>query len=80
MSCVKAVLCLGYFFGISSIIFAAVLVPMRLAPALIMARASLRVRMPPAALTPNCFPTAFLISLTSWVVADPPKSPVEVFA
>ncbi len=53
---------------------------MRLAPALIMARVSLRVRMPPAALTPNCFPTAFLISLMSSMVADPPKSPVEVFA
>ncbi len=80
MSRVRAVLCLLYFFGISSIILAAVLVPMRLAPALIMARASLRVRMPPAALTPISFPTAFLISLMSWVVAVPPKSPVEVFA
>ena len=70
----------AYSVGVCWIIFSAVLVPMRLAPALIMARASLRVRMPPAALIPNCFPTAFLISLMSWVVAAPPKSPVEVFA
>jgi len=65
--------------GISSIICVAVLVPMRLAPALIMARASFRVRMPPAALTPISLPTARLMSFMSFIVAVPPNSPVEVF-
>ena len=57
----------------------AVLVPMRLAPALIIANASFSVRMPPAALTPMFLPTVFLISLMSLAVAVPPNSPVEVF-
>ena len=65
--------------GSSWIICAAVLVPMRLAPALIMTSASFSVRMPPAALTPMVLPTVFLISLMSLAVAVPPNSPVEVF-
>ena len=68
-----------YFLGSSWIICAAVLVPMRLAPALIMVSVSLSVRMPPAALTPMVLPTVFLISLMSLAVAVPPNSPVEVF-
>ena len=68
-----------YFLGSSWIICVAVLVPMRLAPALIMVSASLSVRMPPAALTPMVLPTVFLISLMSLAVAVPPNSPVEVF-
>ena len=57
----------------------AVLVPMRLAPALIMVNASCSVRMPPAALTPISLPTVFRINLMSLGVAAPPNSPVEVF-
>jgi len=65
--------------GISSIIFLAVLVPIRLAPAWIMARVSFRVRMPPAALIPISLPTVLRMSLMSLVVARPPNSPVDVF-
>ena len=54
------------------------LVPMRLAPALIMVRASFSVRMPPAALIPMFLPMVFLISFMSLAVAVPPNSPVEV--
>ncbi len=57
----------------------AVLVPMRLAPACIMAKASFRVRMPPAALTPISLPTVLRMSLMSLTVAPGPNSPVDVF-
>ena len=52
--------------------------PRRLAPASIMASASARVRMPPAAFTPKSGPTVSRIRRTSSTVAPPVEKPVDV--
>ena len=54
-------------------------VPMRFAPASIMAQAVSKSRMPPAAFTPISGPTVSRISYTTATVAPPVEKPVEVF-
>ena len=55
------------------------LAPMRVAPALIIASASSRLRTPPEAFTPTIGPTTRRISAMSSTVAPPPPKPVLVF-
>ena len=55
------------------------LTPSLSAPASIMMRAEFRVCIPPEALIPSAFPTAFFISATYSGVVPPVPKPVEVF-
>src|ERR1039458_1636192 len=64
--------------AVASTILMLALAPMRVAPAAVMARRSLSVRMPPAALIPMPGPTTPRIRATSWAVAPEVLKPVEV--